>query len=154
MSQAVFGFLGVFVGAVVTGLADYLLQKRRERVALRTARRMLPLELREAETTARSSCAARAKIASSLAASSPYSRTCTASWFAVRSRSATIGDRALSMRNLNPTERAAIPLADRRGCVLQRLADVLCLEVREGSEDLSVGHPVCGHSDDGGHWDA
>ncbi len=48
MSQAVFGFLGVFVGAVVTGLADYLLQKRRERVALRTARRMLLLELREA----------------------------------------------------------------------------------------------------------
>lgn len=50
VSEAVFGFLGVIVGAGLTGLADYLLEKRRDHQALKTARRMLRLELQEAET--------------------------------------------------------------------------------------------------------
>lgn len=48
MSEAVFGLIGVAVGALVTGVAEYLLEKRRDVRAKRTARRMLTLELEEA----------------------------------------------------------------------------------------------------------
>jgi hypothetical protein len=48
MSQAIFGLIGVVLGAVAAGVGDYLLGKRQERVATKRAGRLLLLELQEA----------------------------------------------------------------------------------------------------------
>lgn len=48
MSEAVFGLVGVVIGALITGGVDLILEHRREERALRTAGRMLTLELVEA----------------------------------------------------------------------------------------------------------
>ena len=49
MSEAVFGLVGVVVGALAAGLGDYLLEARREVRSIRKAARMLLLELQEAK---------------------------------------------------------------------------------------------------------
>lgn len=49
MSEAVFGLIGVVVGAFAAGLGDYLLEARREARSVRRAARMLHLELHEAK---------------------------------------------------------------------------------------------------------
>jgi hypothetical protein len=45
MGEAIFGLIGVVVGAVVSGLASLLLERRRERVVARTAARLVQAEL-------------------------------------------------------------------------------------------------------------
>jgi len=48
MSEAIFGLIGVLLGAIAAGVGDYLLGKRRERVETKRAARLLLLELKEA----------------------------------------------------------------------------------------------------------
>lgn len=45
MSAAIFGLIGVVVGALVTGGVDYVMQRRREKAELRQARRVVAGEL-------------------------------------------------------------------------------------------------------------
>ena len=47
-----------------------------------------------------------------------------------------------------------LPLADALGRVVERLLDVLRLQVREGVDDVGGRHAVSDHVDDGGHRDA
>jgi len=45
VSAAIFGLIGVVVGALVTGGVDYVMQRRREKAELRQARRVVAGEL-------------------------------------------------------------------------------------------------------------
>jgi len=47
-----------------------------------------------------------------------------------------------------------LALADAPGRVVERLLDVLRLQVREGVNDVGGRHAVSDHVDDGGHGDA
>ncbi len=48
MSEAIFGLIGVVIGALAAGLGDYVLEATREARAVQRAARMLRLELHEA----------------------------------------------------------------------------------------------------------
>lgn len=48
MSEAIFGLVGVVLGALAAGLGDYLIEARRESRIVRRVARMLHLELEEA----------------------------------------------------------------------------------------------------------
>ncbi|MDQ2629378.1 MAG: hypothetical protein M3Y75_00175 [Actinomycetota bacterium] len=48
MSEAIFGLVGVLLGAIAAGLGDYLLGKNREKAEVRRSARLLSLELEEA----------------------------------------------------------------------------------------------------------
>ena len=53
MEAAIFGLLGVVVGAVLNGLQNYSLARRKERREVRTAARLLLVELQELERSLR-----------------------------------------------------------------------------------------------------
>lgn len=55
MSEAIFGLVGVVIGAFAAGLGDYLLETRRESRIVRRAARLLQLELEEARDFIRDS---------------------------------------------------------------------------------------------------
>jgi hypothetical protein len=55
MSEAIFGLVGVIIGAFAAGLGDYLLETRRESRMIRRAARLLQLELEEARDFIRDS---------------------------------------------------------------------------------------------------
>jgi hypothetical protein len=48
VSEAIFGLVGVLLGAIAAGLGDYLLGKNREKAEVRRSARLLSLELEEA----------------------------------------------------------------------------------------------------------
>ena len=47
MSEAIFGLVGVVVGALITGVVDYVLDRRRERATLRAALRLIGDEYKD-----------------------------------------------------------------------------------------------------------